>query len=115
MVLHNGYFLILSAAVYLAIVPWLARHLPVAEPVASEVADQVTYRLLIVLALTYGLAVLILEGFVMPFYIYRPLEAILEADRASRRGDREHELVWLEWIQADELGQLLASRNATLR
>jgi len=116
MVLHNGYFLILSVAVYLAIVPWLAGRLAEPSPgLSSQIVDEVTRRLLVVLGLTYTLAVLILEGFVMPFYIYRPLKAVLEADRASRRGDRDHELVSLEWIQDDELGQLLASRNATLQ
>lgn len=138
MVLHNLFYLVLSCGVYFSLVPaieeWareararesalreqlsVATGHPVPEPEA-DFYDWVVYRakvtILVVLGVTYWLAVLILEGFVMPFYIYRPLRVLLAADEASRRGDRERELVDASWITDDELGRLMRSRNATLR
>jgi len=137
MLLHNLFYLVLSCGVYFSLVPaieeWagearareaaLRQQLSVAtgHPLPEPEADfyeWVVYRakvtILVVLGVTYWLAVLILEGFVMPFYIYRPLRVLLQADEASRRGDRDHELVEEAWITDDELGRLMRSRNATL-
>jgi len=69
---------------------------------------------LAVLAAVYGLAVLLLELVLMPLYIHRPLAAILESDRALRRGDRGRELIPEELITNDELGEIMRSRNAAM-
>jgi len=114
-VLHNGYFLVLAAAIYWAVVPWLSQELSRLELQHLPLIEQLRWRLAVTLVSAYVLAVAILEGFVMPFYIYRPLRAMLVADEAARKGDTENELVSDEWIQPDELGQLVASRNATLQ
>ncbi len=68
-----------------------------------------------VLAAIYCVAVCTLEFFLMPQFIYRPLRRLLDADAASRRGDAKAELIDDSLIREDELGQLMASRNATLR
>ena len=138
MVLHNLFYLVLSCGVYFSLVPaieeWadearrresalrqqLARATGEALPEPeADFYDWVVYRarvtILVVLGVTYWLAVLILEGFVMPLYIYRPLRTLLEADAASRRGDRDRELIDEASIPGDELGRLMRSRNATLQ
>ncbi|HVO96695.1 MAG TPA: ATP-binding protein [Bryobacteraceae bacterium] len=62
----------------------------------------------------YVLAVLVLESIIMPLYVYRPLRKMLEADEATQRGDRDRELIPAEEILADEIGQIMKSRNATV-
>ena len=100
MVLHNLFYLALSVGVYFAVVP---------------MAPEARLAVLAVLGLSYCLAVLILEGFVMRLYIYQPLKRLLDADEASRRGETDRELIDESSAQDDELGQLIRSRNATVR
>lgn len=95
-VLHNLFFLGLSAALYLAAL------------------GRTRLGLAVVLAAGYGLAVLLLELLIMPVYVYRPLGLLLKADESSRRGDREHELISSALISDDELGQIMRSRNAAI-
>ncbi len=71
--------------------------------------------LLVVLGVVYCLAVLVLELSLMRIFVYRPLRALLDADEASRRGDTANELIDAKLIRKDELGQLMNSRNATVR
>jgi signal transduction histidine kinase len=133
MILHNLFFLILAVTAWFSLIPLLEREaarslereLSLAREAgrpAGEIRDyyeaftrKAEITLFLVLAGIYALGVLLLELFVMPVYIYRPLRQLLEADEASRRGDTERELISEELIQGDELGQLMASRNATLR
>lgn len=104
MILHNLFFLLLVAAVWLTLLPLIH------EP-AQEAA---TIALLGVLAAVYIFGVLILELLVLRLYIYRPLRWLLEADAASRRGDTKRELIDEKLVLGDELGQIMSSRNATL-
>ena len=67
------------------------------------------------LGIVYILAVLALEAFIMPTYVYRPLRLMLNADSATRRGDRANELIPPEFILSDEIGQIMSSRNDTIR
>jgi len=67
-----------------------------------------------VLGLIYLLAVLLLEVFMMPLYVYRPLRVLLEADSATRRGDIDNELIDPRFIPGDELGRIMRSRNETV-
>jgi len=67
------------------------------------------------LAIVYCLAVLTLELWLMRIYIYRPVHALLRADEASRRGDTGQELIDASLIGRDELGQIMSSRNTTVR
>jgi signal transduction histidine kinase len=63
------------------------------------------------LGIVYVLAVLLLELVIMPRYVYQPLRLMLQADAATRRGDRDQELVPGEYIPGDEIGQIMQSRN----
>ena len=100
MVLHNVFFAILVSGVYFALYPYLP--------------DQAKTNLFIVLGAIYVLAVLALETTIMPLYVYRPLRLMLSADQATQHGDRDHELVDESLIPADEIGQIMRSRNATI-
>mgnify|MGYP006266374175 CR=1 FL=1 len=72
---------------------------------------------LVVLALlaVYALVAAALEVFVLPQNVYGPIRRMLLADRAVQLGDREHELVDESAIPRDELGQIMRSRNASIR
>src|SRR5580698_3110809 len=100
MVLHNVFFVILALGVYFALYPYL--------PAAAKT------NLFIVLGAIYVLAVLVLETTIMPLYVYRPLQVMLEADQATQHGDRDRELIGDAFIPADEIGQIMRSRNATV-
>ena len=100
MVLHNVFFAILVVGVYFALYPYLP--------------DHAKANLFIVLGSIYVLAVLALETTIMPLYVYRPLRLMLNADQATRHGDRDHELVDEILIPGDEIGQIMRSRNATI-
>jgi len=76
--------------------------------------DLVRIALFTVLGIIYILAVLLLESVIMPLYVYRPLNAMLNADRASQTGDRAHEIIPGEYIPGDEIGQIMRSRNETV-
>lgn len=133
MILHNLFFLVLAGAAWFSLIPVLEEEAARAGRHKAGLTGQsieegrgfpesyhdfsrrAKLNLLVVLGGVYLLGVLLLELFVMPLYIYRPLRQLLEADEASRRGDTERELIPEELIQNDELGQLMASRNATLR
>ncbi len=100
MVLHNVFFLILALGVYFALYPYLS------TPAKTN--------LFIVLGGIYILAVLVLETTIMPLYVYRPLQLMLEADQATQHGDRDRELISEAFIPADEIGHIMRSRNATV-
>jgi signal transduction histidine kinase len=80
----------------------------------EQLMRQGQLRLAFALALVYALAVLALELFLLPRYVYHPIRRILRADEALRDGARGHELVAEHHISGDELGQIAASRNSTI-
>ena len=100
MVLHNVFFLILAIGFYFALYPYLP--------------DHAKTNLFIVLGAIYILAVLVLETTIMPLYVYRPLQLMLEADQATQHGDRDRELIDETFIPGDEIGHIMRSRNATV-
>jgi signal transduction histidine kinase len=100
MVLHNVFFLILAIGVYFALYPYLP--------------DHAKTNLFIVLGAIYILAVLLLETTIMPLYVYRPLQLMLDADQATQHGDHDRELIHEAFIPGDEIGQIMRSRNATV-
>jgi two-component system, NtrC family, sensor kinase len=93
-VIHNAFFALLALAVFFFLRPnpegWIA------------------------LGVVYIVAVLTLEALILPRYVYRPLQLILDADEATRRGDRQAELVDERLIPRDEIGVIVRSRNATV-
>jgi signal transduction histidine kinase len=100
MVLHNCFFLVLALAVYFALYP--------------DLGQRAATNLIVVLGVIYVAAVLLLELAIMPLYVYRPLTLMLDADRATQRGDRELEIIDERLILGDEIGQIMRSRNATI-
>ena len=76
---------------------------------------QARLTLLIVLGVVYALAIMALEWLIMPNLVYRPLRLFLQADEAAQHGDREHELIGKEEILDDEIGQIMESRNNSIR
>ena len=71
--------------------------------------------LFVTLGAIYVLAVLALELFIMPRYVYQPIRAHLEADDAVQEGDSARELIDARRIPGDEIGDIMRSRNATVR
>jgi signal transduction histidine kinase len=90
------------------------RRLRIAHLTYRTVVDRARLTVFVVLGCIYIAAVLLLETAIMPLYVYGPLRLILDADQASHRGDRDHELIPEEAIFDDEVGQIIRSRNATV-
>ena len=90
------------------------RRITLPNTVYDKVVHRAKISLFVVLGVIYLLAVLVLERFVMPLYVYQPLSLMLNADKATQRGDRENELIPQEYIPGDEIGQIMRSRNATV-
>ena len=138
MVLHNLFFLVLAFTAYFTLIPLFEkqvadaqlRELQILESAARNGAGPVnlalpqrTYEqelrrakitLFLVLGSIYILAVLLLESLIMPEYVYRPLQRMLDADAATQAGDREREMIPEADILADEIGYLMKSRNETV-
>lgn len=80
----------------------------------EDVLERARWTLFAVLGLVYVLAVLLLELFIMPRYVYRPIQAMIQADEAVQRGERGDEMVAESEILGDEIGQIMRSRNASV-
>ena len=122
MVLHNVFFLVLTAGVYYSVIPLVEQHVvaqrsggAASAERASGVVREARLRLFAALGLIYVLAVLVLELLIMPRYVYRPIQATLDADESVQEGDRDHELIQARAIPGDEIGDIMRSRNATVR
>ena len=72
----------------------------------DEVVERAKVTLLVVLGVLYLLAVALLEFVIMPRYVYGPIQLMLSADEATRRGDRQEELIDERFITGDEIGQI---------
>jgi signal transduction histidine kinase len=92
----------------------LYRRIALPNLVYDEVVEQAKITLFAALGIVYILAVLALELFIMPRYVYQPIHVMLEADEATRRGEREKELISPYQISRDEIGQIMQSRNETV-
>ena len=106
-----------SAGVLYRLVPPTGQFRRLQTPKAfyDEVVERAKFTIFLVLGVLYTLAVAFLELAIMPRYVYRPIRRFLEADRAALRGDRAAELIPHEEIPGDEIGQIMLSRNATVR
>lgn len=69
----------------------------------------------VALVAVYALVALSLEVFVLPQQVYGPIRRMQRADLAVREGRAEEELVPENAIPADELGQIMRSRNESIR
>lgn len=70
--------------------------------------------LILALLAVYGLVAISLEVFVLPQHVYAPIRRMLEADRAVQEGRRSEELIAPSAIPADELGEIMRSRNESI-
>jgi signal transduction histidine kinase len=135
MVLHNLFFLVLTCAVYFSLIPlfekqvadahareWTILHqttasgqdLSAKRESYAEALARARLTLFLVLGTIYVLAVLLLEAIIMPLYVYRPLQRMLDADAATQHGDRDREMIPTEDILGDEIGRIMNSRNETV-
>jgi signal transduction histidine kinase len=99
---------VLTCAAYFSLIPLFEQQADPAELARAKAT------LFLVLGSIYIAAVLLLEVVIMPLYVYRPLSRMLEADTATRAGDRERELIPQTEILDDEIGQIMSSRNETV-
>ncbi len=90
------------------------RRLTIPEGIYSDTVQRARITLFLVLGAIYLLAVALLEWFIMPRYVYTPIQRMLQADEATQRGDRQRELIPPEMIPGDEIGQIMRSRNAAV-
>lgn len=82
---------------------------------AARGAVNLVYALLIVsLFVGYAFVAVALEAVVLPRHVYGPIRAMLDADHAVRQGDRAREQVPADQIPADELGEIMRSRNDSI-
>ncbi len=98
---------------------WLEdRDLVAGALVRSDEARGAVRRLYTVLVIAllgvYALVALALEILVLPTHVYAPIRRLLRADRAVQEG-QQGELIPEHEIPADELGEIMRSRNATIR
>ncbi len=128
MVLHNLFFLVLACAAYFSLIPLFERQVaeargrevavleqtPAMQRAYEEAITRAKITLFLVLGSIYIAAVVLLEAAIMPLYVYRPLRRMLEADTATRAGDRQSELIPQSEILGDEIGQIMQSRNDTV-
>jgi signal transduction histidine kinase len=94
--------------------PGQYRRLRLSPEFYDRALRQARLSLFIVLGCLYLLTIVVMEFMIMPLYVYRPLQLMLEADDATQRDDRVHELINDELILDDEIGSIMRSRNATV-
>ncbi len=99
------------------LIPGTQRYYRLTLPVRfyEGVAASVQAGLFAALGVLYVLAVLLLELLILPRYVYQPLRLLLEADAATRRGDRQAEIIPEPYIPGDEIGLILRSHNDTVQ
>jgi signal transduction histidine kinase len=79
--------------------------------------DQVRRLYLIVVGAVlamYVLVALAIEALVLPQSVYRPIRRMLEADDAVQQGRKNAEMIPADAIPADELGEIMRSRNESV-
>jgi signal transduction histidine kinase len=84
--------------------------------IAESRAAVVRLYVIVTLALlvVYALVAAALELFVLPQHVYGPIGRMLHADRAVQEGARAEELIPEAEIPADELGEIMRSRNRSI-
>jgi C4-dicarboxylate-specific signal transduction histidine kinase len=70
--------------------------------------------MLAALLAVYALVAAALELFVLPQHVYVPIRRMLSADLAVQEGRRERELIPAGDMPADELGEIMRSRNESI-
>jgi signal transduction histidine kinase len=86
----------------------------VSIPEARERVTQLYFLLTIALLSVYALIAAALEIVVLPRLVYAPIERALAADQAVREGRASDEIIPDSLIPADELGEIMRSRNESV-
>ena len=81
---------------------------------AREMVRLIYGLVIVTLFAGYAFVAIALEVLVLPQHVYTPIRALLDADDAARSMDSEHEMVPENLISADELGEIMRSRNETV-
>lgn len=81
---------------------------------AQRAVENIYLVMTIALLAVYALIALTLEVFVLPKQVYAPIERLRAADDAVQRGERDDEIIPDGEIRADELGEIMRSRNASI-
>ena len=68
----------------------------------------------VALLAVYALVAAALELFVLPQHVYGPIRTLLDADAAVQQGRTDEELIPDSSIPADELGEIMRSRNRSI-
>jgi signal transduction histidine kinase len=83
-------------------------------PEARHVVTQLYVLTAAVLLAVYALVAAALELFVLPQHVYGPIGRMLDADAAVQEGNKEQELIPDGAMPADELGEIMRSRNRSI-
>ncbi|MCH8271327.1 MAG: HAMP domain-containing histidine kinase [Planctomycetes bacterium] len=83
-------------------------------PEARRAIRSIYILLIVALLAVYGLVAAAIEVFVLPSAVYAPIRRILDADAAVQQGRASDELIPDTAIPADELGEIMRSRNASI-
>jgi C4-dicarboxylate-specific signal transduction histidine kinase len=90
--------------------------LSTSSPAARAAVTGLYTFTLIALLVVYALVVIALENFVLPQAVYDPIRRVLAADRAVQENKaNDEELVPEIFIPQDELGEIMRSRNDSVR
>lgn len=89
----------------------VSARLPGARAAATRVYALVVASMIVL----YALVAVSLEVFVLPRHVYSPIRTMLRAERAVQAGDQRNELVPESMIPNDEIGEIMRSRNESMR
>ncbi len=90
----------------------------IAESTLQEARKEVLWvygYTIVALLIVYALVAAALEMFILPKHVYQPIASLLRADHALREGDVSAEFVPEQDMPADELGEIMRSRNESIR
>lgn len=90
---------------------WLAT---VRIPESRRAVLQLYLLTAVALLAVYALVAAALELFVLPQHVYGPISRMLDADLAVQEGNKDQEIISDAMIPADELGEIMRSRNRTV-
>jgi signal transduction histidine kinase len=90
---------------------WLAA---VRIPESRRAVLQLYLLTAVALLAVYALVAAALELFVLPQHVYGPISRMLDADLAVQEGNKDQEIISDAMIPADELGEIMRSRNRTV-
>lgn len=83
-------------------------------PDAREAVSRLYMFVVVALIAIYLLVAIALELFVLPQNVYGPIQRMLDADDALRKGRRDQEQIPEAMMPKDEMGEIMRSRNRSI-